>query len=454
MVSKSLYRSVDMVNSISKAIVVNQLVEESDRVLLSISGGQDSICLLVLFNQLYAQMGFHLGLFWCQHLWQTDSFSLMRQISKISFLFQFDSCFAIPSKFIPSELLARNWRHESSYRICLFYNYSKISLAHSANDKAETILLNFMRGTGATGLSPLQWTKIISEKSVQKKEHILEFSRSSVSNFFWSPFCFDKVQKQSRRTEIVLHVHYVPFEKLRCNQEWVPRPRVKSFDPEGVSSCVLQVFNLEQIYEHVPPPIFRWLEKKSSTNFLKNFINKSSNSIDSTRFLLARTNPIRRVIPVLMRLGQVGESWEIEEFKYQLYNVNKSKDSKLKKHKEMGPKNSIEQFCKVNYLSIDFIWNKFMTNPRKAGVIPKKIAYFQIFSFFGKSNYLQNGYLSFSSVPWIVETIFLKKRRRKFKFKNKSQMIAKKVKETKAKKWFSFVSYTFFKNCSISFEQI
>ena len=188
MVSKSLHRSIDIANLIHKTIVTNQLIQGTDRVLLSISGGQDSICFLSLLNQFHGQFNLHLGLFWCHHLWQIDSFSLMRQIAKISFLFQFNSCFAITEKFVPSELLARNWRHKCSYRICLFYNYYKMGLAHSANDKVETILLNLMRGTGVTGLSPLQ---LRSTKAIQRDEHISTFLAFPTFFFSWYPRWFD-----------------------------------------------------------------------------------------------------------------------------------------------------------------------------------------------------------------------------------------------------------------------
>ena len=188
MVVKSIHRSVDLVNSVKKALATNQLISRTDRVLISISGGQDSICLLVILNHLYSQMELHLGLVWCHHLWQIDSFSLMRQMTKISFLFQLNSCFAITPHFVFSELLARNWRHNCNYRICSFYNYYKISLAHSANDKVETILLNLMRGTGVTGLSPLNWENKKSENYIQKEENISQFFTISIPIFFWSPF--------------------------------------------------------------------------------------------------------------------------------------------------------------------------------------------------------------------------------------------------------------------------
>ena len=159
MVTKSFSRSVDLVNSVEKSLINNQLIKRNDKILLCISGGQDSICLLAILNQFYAQIDFNIGLLWCHHLWQFDSFLLMPHVTKISYLFQFNIYLAITPKPIPSELLARNWRHNCSSRIGFFHKYHKICLAHSANDKAETILLNLIRGTGLTGLSPLLWEK-------------------------------------------------------------------------------------------------------------------------------------------------------------------------------------------------------------------------------------------------------------------------------------------------------
>ena len=184
MATKSVYRSIDLVNSVSKLISTNQLIRSKDRLLLATSGGQDSICLLVVLSQLTFQMSLHLSLFWCHHLWQIDSFLLMREMAKVSFLFQMDSCFVITSKPVHSELLARNWRHDCSSRISLFYNYHKVTLAHSGSDRVETILLNLMRGTGTTGLSPLRQTKTISENFLKKTKHISQFPHSSF--FCWS----------------------------------------------------------------------------------------------------------------------------------------------------------------------------------------------------------------------------------------------------------------------------
>ena len=189
-----------------------------DKILLSISGGQDSICLLVILNQLSAQMEFKLGLVWCHHLWQIDSFSLMRQITKISYLFQLNSCFAITPKPIPSELLARNWRHDCSARICFFYNYYKMSLAHSASDKTETILLNLMRGTGLAGLSPLSWEKKNTVQNIKQREHVSQLLAFQVFFFIWSPFFLSQEKKKSAYHLVVptfSHAH-TTMHNTRC----------------------------------------------------------------------------------------------------------------------------------------------------------------------------------------------------------------------------------------------
>jgi tRNA(Ile)-lysidine synthase TilS/MesJ len=177
---KSFYRRIDLVNK-SHKLISNNLIKQKDQVLLSFSGGQDSICLLFMLNQLYSQLELHITFFWCHHLWQTDSFYLMQQVAKLSFLFQFNSCFAIPSSFISSELLARKWRQSCSYRVSFFSNNSKICLAHTFNDKVETIFFNFMRGTGLTKLSPLRRTQLISKSISTNEKHVFRYTIASDS---------------------------------------------------------------------------------------------------------------------------------------------------------------------------------------------------------------------------------------------------------------------------------
>ena len=198
MTLKHVHKSVDSLNLLRKTIITKNLIKGTEHVLLSISGGQDSICLLFLMNQLSAQMDLKLSLFWCHHLWQIDSFFLMREITKIGFLFQLDGSLTITPKFVSSELLARNWRHNCSSRLCFFYNYSKIILAHSANDKVETMLLNLLRGAGITGLAPLAFK---STNSIANQEHLLSFSIFPMFLFSWSPPYIDLLTLHAKNVQ-------------------------------------------------------------------------------------------------------------------------------------------------------------------------------------------------------------------------------------------------------------
>ena len=181
MSAKFFYKNIDLVYFVNNKLINNNLINPKERMLLSFSGGQDSICFVFILNQLYSQLELDITFFWCHHLWQTDSLYLMQQIAKLSFLLQFNSCFPIPLNSISSELLARKWRQRCSYRVSLFYNYSKICLAHTFNDKVENIFLNFIRGTGLIGLTPLRWTQFISKSNITNKKYI---SRHNYLNNF------------------------------------------------------------------------------------------------------------------------------------------------------------------------------------------------------------------------------------------------------------------------------
>ena len=299
MVTKSLHRSVDLVNSVEKSLVSNQLIQGKDRILLSISGGQDSICLLVILNQLCAQMEFYLGLIWCHHLWQIDSFSLMRQITKISYLFQLNCCFAVTPKPISSELLARNWRYNCSSRICFFYNYYKITLAHSANDKAETMLLNLMRGTGVAGLSPLPWEKKKAENCDKKTEHVSQCFLFPISFFFWSPFFlhqkntkkttgfafFNDVVEKKRSAETFINKTNIENQLERTifiNQpSWHIKKVEKHFRKIEKCSTFLEILDyLQQIYFVVPEIELKkevsWVVEKVKLKKKKNILKKNN----------------------------------------------------------------------------------------------------------------------------------------------------------------------------------
>ena len=71
-----------IVNKIKETVDKEQLIKSSSKILLSISGGQDSIFLLFCLSFLQSQLNFCFKIVWCNHFWQSDSFYTTLHLTK------------------------------------------------------------------------------------------------------------------------------------------------------------------------------------------------------------------------------------------------------------------------------------------------------------------------------------------------------------------------------------
>nr|YP_009104922.1 hypothetical chloroplast RF62 [Watanabea reniformis]AIT93625.1 hypothetical chloroplast RF62 [Watanabea reniformis] len=92
-----LNKNFEIVNTIQQTLQCKQLVNPDEYALLAVSGGQDSIGLLITFYFLKTQWNWVGGMVWCHHLWQKDSFYTMVQLARLGFCFQLPTYFAINS---------------------------------------------------------------------------------------------------------------------------------------------------------------------------------------------------------------------------------------------------------------------------------------------------------------------------------------------------------------------
>ena len=138
---------------VKQTISRNNLFDKSDKVLIGVSGGPDSITLLnILF-----ELGYNIIVAHINHG--------IRDNAENDGKFVSDFC---KEKNIPCfikrvklkeietnmtlEELGRKIRYDFFYEIMKEQNCSKIATAHNANDNAETIIMNIIRGTGLSGL--------------------------------------------------------------------------------------------------------------------------------------------------------------------------------------------------------------------------------------------------------------------------------------------------------------
>ena len=159
-----------------------ELLPKQHKVLLAMSGGQDSFCLLQLLVDLQPKWGWTLALAHGDHRWPADSDANAEHVAKIAAQYQLPYfCRTAPS-VLKSEAAGRHWRYQILTEIAEQQDYSLVVTAHTASDRAETLLYNLIRGSGTDGLQALSWQRPLSPY-IQLVRPLLEVTRTQTGDF-------------------------------------------------------------------------------------------------------------------------------------------------------------------------------------------------------------------------------------------------------------------------------
>ena len=139
------------------------MIEQSDVVVAGVSGGADSVCLLLHLLELKEKLSFTLAAVHVQHgirgeeSLQDAAFveELCRRYQVQLFRYDYDVPEYAKQHGYSEEEAGRNLRYESFHKALeeLGAPEGKIAVAHNRNDLAETMLHHLARGTGLRGLS-------------------------------------------------------------------------------------------------------------------------------------------------------------------------------------------------------------------------------------------------------------------------------------------------------------
>jgi tRNA(Ile)-lysidine synthase len=145
-----------MLISFKKFIESNQLFQNFDKILLTISGGIDSMVMLDLFiksNSKIAVAHCNFGL----RSNESDEdeklvFDTCQKNNIEYFTIKFNTKSFAEENKISIQMAARQLRYDWFNKIAFENNFQFIATAHHQNDVAETMLINITRGTGISGL--------------------------------------------------------------------------------------------------------------------------------------------------------------------------------------------------------------------------------------------------------------------------------------------------------------
>lgn len=136
------------------------MVKAGDGVLVGVSGGPDSVALLHILHQMAEGLGLQLGIAHFHHdIRGVDADADARFVEKLSeklnISFYYEKNAEIPERQSgrsPEERL-RDARYEFLQRVARANGFDRIAVGHHADDNAEQILLNLLRGGGPLGIS-------------------------------------------------------------------------------------------------------------------------------------------------------------------------------------------------------------------------------------------------------------------------------------------------------------
>jgi len=136
------------------------LIAKGDLVLVGVSGGPDSVCLLYLLKALSQPLGFKLEIAHLDHMLRKDSSRDAEFVKALAVKLGIPATFArinLKQLAVKGSLeeISRNRRLEFLSRAAQEVGANKIALAHNLDDQAETVLMRILRGTGLYGLAAI-----------------------------------------------------------------------------------------------------------------------------------------------------------------------------------------------------------------------------------------------------------------------------------------------------------
>lgn len=171
-----------------RTLKVRQLLPSGQRLLVAVSGGQDSLCLIKLLLDLQPKWGWDLAIAHCDHGWRSDSADNAKYIKQLAQFWQVLFYGKTAEQIPKSEADARHWRYQVLSEIALSDDYAYVVTGHTQSDRAETLLYNLIRGSGADGLQALTWKRPLeisadTNNNLWLVRPMLEILRSQTGQF-------------------------------------------------------------------------------------------------------------------------------------------------------------------------------------------------------------------------------------------------------------------------------
>lgn len=242
-----------MIEKVKKYIEVHKMINHGDKIVVAVSGGPDSMCLLYMLNIIKHSYNIQLYVAHVNHcLRDSESDEDEEYVKKFCekndipfYVKRVDINKICAEKKISSETAGRMERYEFFQELINALKAQKVALAHNSNDQAETMLMRIMRGTGIEGLRGI--------RPVREEHYIrplLILSRNEIEDFCKEKSISPRIDSSNMKNiynRNKIRLELIPYIQENFNKDIIPTlnrlNEIVTVDADYLDEVSKKIFN-------------------------------------------------------------------------------------------------------------------------------------------------------------------------------------------------------------------
>ena len=223
-----------MIRKIKAYMEQYNMLAKGDRIVIGVSGGADSICLLHVLKQLRVDTELFLMVVHINHgirgeeadrderfvkdFCRTEGVEYRSLTADVTGIAKVEG--------LSEEEAGRKVRYEAFFEVCEELRCNKIAIAHNRNDIAETVLFNLFRGSGIRGLSGIEPYRVIplSSREVALIRPLLGVERAEIEEYLHQegiPYMIDSTNLGEDYSRNKIRNRILTYATQEINQQCV-----------------------------------------------------------------------------------------------------------------------------------------------------------------------------------------------------------------------------------------
>jgi tRNA(Ile)-lysidine synthase len=199
------------------------LIQKKDKILVAVSGGPDSLALLLKLFSLKSKLDLTLHIVHLDHGLRKDSSLDALFVERLGQKLKLP----VTLKQLPNQPIKAKGSLEEFFReerlkffiqTARIIKANKIALGHNLDDQAETVLMRLLRGTGLSGLSRISPRRII--RGAVFIRPFLETTRQEIDKFLKNKSIKPRIDSTNQEDIFLrnkIRHHLIPLLKLKYN---------------------------------------------------------------------------------------------------------------------------------------------------------------------------------------------------------------------------------------------